>query len=389
VPRIWPFSGLLFDERRVGSLAAVTAPPYDTLDGEQQRRLRAASPYNIVHLDLPQAGANGDANGNQYTRAASILERWRRDGVLRPPSGPVVYPYEMRFRFDGVERTLLGMICAVDLDTSERWIVPHEDTMPGPVDDRLRLLRAVHTNLSPVYALSAGSPRPLGLTSWLQAVPQGDPVFEIVDDEGVRHRMWITEDPPPDLAEDESLLIADGHHRYATALRYRDEMRRSAGSGPWERLMMFVVDAGSQRPPVLPIHRAVVDGPAPPAGDRVRDLGELSAGLDDERLTYGIIRRRGGRVVHELARLDGKPPTVCAITAEVRGLDDPRAIQFTHDAAEAEELVRAGRASHAYLLPPTTPRRIREVVDAGGRMPQKSTYFWPKPRTGAVLRPLE
>jgi uncharacterized protein (DUF1015 family) len=387
MPRIWPFSGLLFDERRVGSLATVTAPPYDTLDADEQRRLRASSPFNIVHLDLSEASRDDDATDNQYTRAASLLERWRADGAFGPPSMTAVYPYEMRFRFDGAERRILGVICAVDLDPSGRAIVPHEDTMRGPVEDRLRLLRAVRTNLSPVYALYDGPASRLDAS--LTAAADGNPAFQVVDDEGVRHRMWISEEPPEGMFEVESLLIADGHHRYATALRYRDEMRPRYGDGPWDRLMMFLVDAQSQRPPVLPIHRALVDGPDPPRGERVRDLEELSAGLDDERLTYGIIRRVDRRIVHELGRLEGTPPTVCALTTQLRGLDDPEAIRFTHDAVEAEELVRAGRASLALLLPPTTATRIRAVVEDGGRMPQKSTYFWPKPRTGAVLRPLE
>ena len=261
------------------------------------------------------------------------------------------------------------------------------DNVPGPVEDRLQLLRAVRTNLSAVYALYSG-PRP-ALAAFLRAVTRTRPALELVDEEGVRHRMWISEDPPPDLPTSEALLIADGHHRYTTALRYREEMRNERGSGPWDRLMMFLVDAATENPPVLPIHRVVLDGPSPPAGERVRDLEQLVAALDDESLTYGTIRRRNGRVVHELGRLHGEPPTVYALTAQVEGLDDPRVMRFTHDAVDAEEAVRTRRASFAYVLPATSAERIGRVIASQLRLPQKSTYFWPKPRTGTVLRPLE
>jgi hypothetical protein len=121
----------------------------------------------------------------------------------------------------------------------------------------------------------------------------------------------------------------------------------------------------------------------------VRDLDELSAALDDERLTYGVIRREEGMTVHEIGRVEGEPPTVCALTDRVAALRNVAGLRFTHDAVEAEAAVRSGEAAVAYLLPPTSAERIRGVIDASQRMPQKSTYFWPKPRTGMVLRPLE
>jgi hypothetical protein len=172
-------------------------------------------------------------------------------------------------------------------------------------------------------------------------------------------------------------------------LRYREEMRAEHGPGPWDRQMMLLVDAAVERPPVLPIHRVLLDASPPEPGERVRDLEELSAALDDERLMYGVVRREDGMTVHEIGRVEGKPPTVCALTDRVAALRDVAKVRFTHDAVEAEASVRSGEAAVAYLLPPTSAERIRGVIDASERMPQKSTYFWPKPRTGMVLRPLE
>jgi uncharacterized protein (DUF1015 family) len=387
MPRISPFAGLLFDEGLVGPLEGVTAPPYDTIGEEQLRHLRGSSPYNIVHLDLSEARVDDDANDNQYTRAATLLRRWRDEGAVRPSPSPAFYPYEMRFRYEGTPRRIRGLICRVELEPWGGSIVPHERTMPGPVEDRLRLLREVRTNLSPVYALSPG-PRE-GMAAFLDRVTRQPAPHGVVDEAGVEHRLWVVEDSVPDLPVHDSLLIADGHHRYTMALRFREEMRAAHGPGPWDHVMMYIVDAAVERPPVLPIHRVLLDGPAPSSGERVRDLEELCAALDDEALTYGIVRRDHASVVHEIGRLEGEPPTVCALTDQVDGLDDTRALRFTHDPVEAEDAVRSGEAPAAYLLPATSAERIRAVVDSRDRMPEKSTYFWPKPRTGMVLRPLD
>jgi uncharacterized protein (DUF1015 family) len=200
--------------------------------------------------------------------------------------------------------------------------------------------------------------------------------------------MWVAP-PEPDVAAwlaPETLMIADGHHRYATALRYRDERRAERGPGPWDAAMMFLVDAALEDPPVLPYHRVVLDGDPPAEGDRVRDLEEVLESVDDAKLLYGIATHEDGALVHRVAELDGEPPTVCRLHERSLAGADER-LRFTPDAVAAEEEVRGGRAVAAYLLPPTDAATIRSVVDAGGRLPQKSTFFWPKPRTGLVIRP--
>jgi uncharacterized protein (DUF1015 family) len=275
----------------------------------------------------------------------------------------------------------------------EDWgggVLPHERTMPGPVQDRLRLLRQTRTNLSAVYGTIAG-PCP-GLAAVLDEDARTEPPWIAMDDEGVEHRMWRVELPAAltDRIAEEPLLIADGHHRYTTALAYRDERRRSEGPGPWDRVLTLLVDAGSEHLAVLPYHRIVLDGPAPREGDRVEDLGALLAGLSDDRLRYGTVTLEDGALVHRLAELSGTPPTVAALHDQVLGTVRPgEDVRFTPDAAVAVAAVRDGEAVAAYLLPPTMPERIRAVIARGDRLPQKSTFFWPKPRTGMVFRPLE
>lgn len=386
--QVSPFVGLRFDGSRAGPLDAVTTPPYDVISPEEQARFRSASPYNMIRLVLSDDLPEDDAANNKYRRAASDLQTWRRDGALVPTPGPCYYPYEMTFTLGGRRRRTRGLVAAVELQDWGGTILPHERTMPGPVEDRLLLMRAVNANLSCIQGVFRGPCEALG--DLLDVVGADPPAVEVSDEAGVNHRLWVVPalDEVTGWLADESLMIADGHHRYTMSLRYRDEMRAEHGSGPWDRVMMFLVDGILEEPAVLPYHRMLRRGEPRPAGVRVLDLHETLDALDDRKLSYGIVAREEGVVVHSVAELDGEPPTVCALHDQVLyGLDDD--LRFTHDAVEAEEAVRRGEAVAAYLLPQTSATRIRDVIDRGERLPQKSTFFWPKPRSGMIIRALD
>jgi uncharacterized protein (DUF1015 family) len=254
----------------------------------------------------------------------------------------------------------------------------------------LRLLRATHTHLSAVYG-TVGGPCP-SLEDLLDDVTARPPEAELVDEQGVTHRRWkIPADAP--IAEwlaEEPLLIADGHHRYTTALAFRDEMRASSGPGPWDRLLTFVVDAGSEHLSVQPFHRIQVSGSLPEPGRPAGDLDAVIDALSDDEPRVGIVRSKGSELEFSVRDLAGEPPAVRALhDGLLDALAPAGALRFTPNAEEAVDAVRSGRAVAAYLLPPTTPDRIRKVVERGERLPQKSTYFWPKPRTGMILMPLD
>lgn len=390
VVAVAPFDGLLYDPAVVGNdLAMVTSPPYDVVLPHEQDRLHEASPHNIALVDL---GADvAGAPEEKYTRAGRLLGLWRAQGVLVPVGRPAVYPYEMRFGYLGAERRVRGIVLQVGLEPWGGAILPHERTTAAPVEDRLRLMRATAADLSPIYAVVGGPSEP---QSRLLERAGGRPAdLELVDEEGVIHSLWVepTDEDIGNWYRDQSLLIADGHHRYQTALSHRDEMRSSRGPGPWDAVMMLVVDAATEDPPVLPIHRLVRADPLPELpGERVRGLEEILARLIHDDLRYGAAVRADGGLVHLVGRLDGEPPTVSALHRTL--LDDMpglREIRFVPDAALAEAAVRRGDADLALFLPPAKVGNVRSVTEAGGLLPQKSTYFWPKPRTGLVIRPLE
>lgn len=391
MPTISPFDGLLYDPARVGDLAAVTAPPYDVILPHDLARYHRASPHNITRVDL---GVD-EGPHNKYTHAGKLLRQWRAEGALVAVGRSAVYPYEMRFAYRARERRVRGLIVEVALEPWGNRIVPHERTMAGPVEDRLAHLRATAANLSAIYAVCTGPSETQAAI--LDHAGSRSPDRELVDEEGVRHRLWIGPDGDGiDMDElsgwygEQTLLIADGHHRYQTALAHREERRTASGPGPWDGVMMLVVDSMSENPPVLPIHRVVAVDPLPDIpGDRVRDLGEVLSWLADDDLRFAAVVRRNGELVHLVGRLEGEPPTVSALHLS---LLDPmpgvRELGFVQDPALAEEMVHTGRFDLAFFLPPARVEYVRAVAEHGGQLPQKSTYFWPKPRTGMVIRPL-
>ncbi len=389
--RISPFVGVLYDATRVGSLERVTTPPYDTIGPADQRRYLSADPHNVIRIDSPEEPQGGEAD-DKYRGAARWLRSWRDEGVLVATPRPSYYPYEMRFSYRGAERVIHGLVCLVELEDWGGSILPHEHTMPGPVEDRLRLMRATRANLSAIQSVFAGPVEPVA--ELIEGATAGRPAAALTDERGVDHRLWIA---PADggnaVAEalsDIPLMIADGHHRYTTALRYRDEMRAEHGPGPWDHVMMLLVDAVTQDLPVLPFHRVVRWVRVPAGGVLVRDLEEILTEVDDDQLRYGVAARDDdGALEHRIAELTGTPPTVCALHDQVLTEDDAPGVTFTPDPVEAEMAVRSGDAVAAFILPATNALRIRDVVGRGDRLPQKSTYFYPKPRTGLVLRTLD
>lgn len=390
MPRVSPFEGLVFDAAVTGPLDAVTAPPYDVISEARRHEYLAASPFSIVHLDLAEGSEDPNHPGSRYAHAGQLLRGWESKGALVRSPEPTYYAYEMSFRRDDAPARIRGLLVAMDLEPWGGDVIPHERTMPGPVQDRLRLLRATRTHLSPIYGTVPG-PCP-DLAELLEAASERVPPFETIDEQGVCHRMWpVSADAGiSQMMATEPLLIADGHHRYTTALAYRDERHAVDGPGPWDGVLTLVVDAGSESLPVLPFHRLQSAGDPPRDGSAVSGLPEALAAVSDDRAVVATVTRERGVLAYRVVQLPGEPPAVQALHETLLdGRIPTEALRFTPDASAAVTAVREGEAVAAYLLPPTSPERIHTVVERGGRLPQKSTYFWPKPRTGMVLMPLD
>jgi uncharacterized protein (DUF1015 family) len=394
---------------RGSELAPLLSPPYDVVDEDERRELEAADPHNVVRLILPRDV--GSEPGSAYRAAASLLAAWRSEGALVPDDTPALYVYEME---DGDARTR-GLVGAVGLTPPEAGIVlPHENTMAGPVADRLALTEATQANLEPIYLVYSGG----GAASQaVAAVDLSEPLVTAVSD-GVTHRIWAITEPSTLAAIEDDLLprravIADGHHRYATYLRHQaDRHAAGDGAGPWDRGLALLVDASTYGPQVHAIHR-YVPGLALPAavaqaaaGFTVRDVPAASAlaELADAAKGAAFLLTDGSRWVlltdPAAALVEAALPA--SRSAAWRGLDVTVAhrllidrlwgLQDTEDVVGFEHDVPAAVAAAqrtngtALLLNPTPVEAVAAVAEAGERMPRKSTLFTPKPRTGLLIR---
>jgi len=438
VPEIRPFRALRFVGDSVGDLTDVVAPPYDVLSGDDRARLVARHPRNVVRLDAPAEEA-GDEPDDRYRRAARTLAAWRSDGTLHKDPRTAVYVYEQAYRVPGtdLERTQRGFFGRLRLEplVAGSGVLPHERTLAAPREDRYRLLRATGVNTSPVVGLYADdSGRAAAILARLAA---GRPTVEVCDDDDVRHRLWVVEAEGPNAADvaeliaiaaDGPITIADGHHRYETALRYRDERRmsRSCEEDPaFDYLLTLFLETTAEPLTVLPTHRIVRSiGDAAVTGLRAR-LPELfdvrpasrseviatfdGAGAAGGAGHFGLWTRAGGSFL--VARRDAFDPWLPEGGSAVRALDvvllgialerlldlDAAAvaggerIAYTKSAPEAIAAVDEGwaGADAAFLLEPTPVHAIVDVAREGDVMPQKSTYFYPKALTGLVINPHE
>jgi uncharacterized protein (DUF1015 family) len=409
VPRFEPFAGVRYDLDRLAldslALDDVVAPPYDIIGPEEQSALEARSPYNVVRIDLPRDAGDGR---DRYTVAGSLLEEWLAAGVLRTDPEPGFYAYRMGYHdVDGNSRQIAGVFGALELVTpGEGDVLPHEETQSKVRDDRLRLLRACRADLSPVWGLSMAQ----GLSELCTAAP-GAPVARCTDEEGVHHRLWRLTQPGVVEAVTATVasapvVIADGHHRYSVALAHRDEVRAAKGrvGGDEDLLLALVCELGDSQAGVRPIHRLVTGLPAgfdllaalDPLFEPVADAGSpttlpermaeagglgLVMGADEAWLLLPRAGAGGGDSE------DGTPPDAALLDAALASLP-PHTLGFEHSLDAVLTHVASGKASAGVLLRPVDVHEIARTAVAGRRMPTKTTFFHPKPRTGMVFRRL-
>ena len=334
-----PFRAERYDESVAGPLEQLVAPPYDVITpGEREDYLRR-NPHNVVHLTLP------DEEG----QAARDLASWRREGALHRDEEPAYWLLSQDYVGpDGVPRTRSGLVASLRVEPYETGVVlPHERTHAGPKEGRLRLLRATRTHLEPIFLLYEGDPI---------ALPAREPDVRSGGD-----KLWRVE-AAPDF-DDVQLLIADGHHRYETALAY-------AGEGGSPYLMVVLVPTRQEGLTIFPTHRVAeqVDGAR---GEPIEEPGDELP---------GVVLYRGGQ--YELLQGDGLDVDVVERIA-------PQGVSYTPQRAEAVATVDRGEAEAAFLLRPTRIEDVWDVARSGRTMPQKSTYFFPKLTSGLLFHPLD
>ncbi|MFJ6182773.1 DUF1015 family protein [Streptomyces sp. NPDC092295] len=411
--RLIPFRGLRYVPERVGSLSAVTSPPYDVVvrpDG--LHHLESADPHNIVRLILPQAATPED----RHRQAATTLEQWLSEGILAPDPEPALYVYEQR-KGELLQR---GVIGALALSAPADGIVlPHEDVMPDVVADRAALMRTTAANLEPLLLTYRKGDETSGAAAVIERVIRRSPLLATTTEDGFGHRLWSVT-APGDLAEitddlaHHQALIADGHHRWATYLRLRDE---HAAPGPWGYGLVLLIDTARYPLQVrsihrllhgLPVDRAVaalagsfrirtVDGPLPEALDALADAaasGNAFLLAGDGR--FQLVDRPDRDLLARTVPAD-RPAAWRSLDATVlhatlldhiwRIPDTPEHIAYIHD-TEAAVSKAEQDGSTAVLMHPVHEDVVRELALQGVTMPRKSTSFGPKPATGLVLRSL-
>ncbi|MFI6123728.1 DUF1015 family protein [Streptomyces sp. NPDC051064] len=412
--RLVPFRGLRYVPERVGSLAAVTSPPYDVVvrpDG--LHHLESADPHNIVRLILPQA----TTAAARHRQAADTLKRWLAEGVLAPDPVPVLYVYEQRAG-DTLQRGVIGALALSP--ASEGVVLPHEDVMADVVEDRADLMRTAAAHLEPLLLSYAGDGGPSGTTAVIEQVVERLPLLATTTEDGFSHRLWVVSDPA-EQAEIESdlshrqALIADGHHRWATYLRLQ---REQSAPGPWDFGLVLLVDTARYPLRVRAIHRLLhrlpvaealralegrfrvrrVDGPLQQALDALAAAtadGNAFLLAGDGR--FHLVDRPDERLLARTVRAD-RPAAWRALDATVlhstllddvwRIPDAPEHIAYIHDTAAAVEQAERHDAT-AVLMHPVREEVVRDLARQGVTMPRKSTSFGPKPATGLVLRSLD
>jgi len=438
---IRPLRGILYNQAKAGRIGELVCPPYDIIPPTEQQELYRKSPHNVIRLEFGLESPGDTDTDNRYTRAAAFLDEWLRTDILRKSETPAIYVYEMEYPAGTETRKLRGMICLVRIEDYDSGVVkPHETTLSGPKTDRLKLLRACNASFSQIFSLFSD---PENRVAAILEKAGGRPDMDVKDSDGVLHRIWTITDTA-DIAAivrelaDKPIFIADGHHRYDTALNYRNERRIAAGSHtndePYQYVAMYLARLEDPGLTVLPAHRAlfnlsgfdpkrfeddlnryfnieridfdrksetadrrtVLDTIAHRAerahvfGMRVkgeksyyiltlRNESDMDAVIPDRSAAY---RRLDVSILHHL--IIDKLLGVKMATHKL-GLN----IEYIKDAADADDRVHDGLAEIVFFMNPTKVREVKEVASAGERMPQKATYFYPKLLTGLVIHKLE
>jgi uncharacterized protein (DUF1015 family) len=440
--RIIPFKGFRYDLSHV-AIEKVVAPPYDVISDEESDILHQRHPNNIVRLTRGKEYPGDGPHENKYSRARTFLAEWIAQGILRRDDSPCIYLYEQQYQYsENRPRIRRGFIALARLaDRDSGAILGHEHTLIQPKRDRLNLLRECKANLSPIFSLYS---EPAGsIDSMLVEMAFTPPALEFWDDNNIRNRFWVVSDSSliellSERIKEKPIIIADGHHRYETALRYRhlrrEEEQRDNGDAPYDYVMMMFVNLDGEGVTIYPVHRVIYGLPnfdperfrnqlkkyfeitsltlntgnfTTSALNLTQDMavsGEIrhtfGLYLGDARLE--ILRAKNNSVLREMVdkkrcesfRTLDVSVAHAVILQNILGIDTHSVskeehLRYTPSTRNALGMVRSGEAQIALLLNPTRTEQVKAVTFEGEKMPQKSTYFYPKLLSGLVINKFE
>lgn len=433
---IRPFKALVYDLEEIqGGGDQVTSLPYDVISGPEVEQLKKASEYNVTHLTLPSP-APGKEEGTKYREANKLLKRWRKEGILYQRPNPAFYVYEVTYHDGEKERTARGLGCLIGLDPEYEEVRPHEATHKGPIEDRFELLKATAMDLEPIQFLYRDPEgEVMGAAAKVTTDHQAQPLLDFTDPHGTRHTLWSITDRDTvetitNWFESKRAYIADGHHRYATALHYakwrRDQNSSDEEPKRYENKLAVLMEAEDPGLSVHPTHRLVRLDDAQAARKALQERFQVEAldvAGDPEKRARAILdhlRAAGdaehrfvfdwgqagcdavsiptGEVPKEMAperseawrRLDVSVlhhhvlPATLGVTPENAG----DRLRYTRDPREAVEASLGREADCTILMNATPQAAVLQVADAREHMPQKSTYFLPKLQSGLFFSPL-
>ena len=441
---IIPFRGILYDRVKAGEFSTITAPPYDIISPEQQEKYYEQSEYNVIRLILGRQFPDDTDTNNRYTRAANTFSKWQEESALKRDEEPALYLYHQEFSVPGGGRQARdGFICLVRLEDKDKGVViPHEKTLDKPKADRLQLMKACSANFSQIFSLySDPEDRVVQL---LKGSTNGSPLIEVTDEDKTLHQLWrisqveVIREVCQRLSE-QSLFIADGHHRYETALNYRNYMTeiypQQTGKEPFNYVMMYLTPMEGEGMLILPYHRVIhnidqfdFDSFEKNLGayfevktfpfeaqnkpdvwkqfnSKLKEIGkirpafgmygagqssfhllllreEIFNSFTDTAESSAVLKQLDVNVIESCIFKD-----VLKITS--KDLQQQENISYVHDSDEGLELVETRGYQLAFFLNDTKSSEIRDVSSRGETMPQKSTFFYPKLLSGLVINKIE
>jgi len=422
--KISPFRAVVYNQDVVKNLSEVVCPPYDVISPAQQDKFRKLNNNNLIHILLSKA-AEGD---DKYRKAANIFNEWQKNQVLIRETQPAIYFYEQQYRIRGEKKTRVGFIARLKLEENNSRIFAHENTRSEAKEDRLKLVKAVKANLSPIFAVFQDQKRIIQRV-YETVAKNNKPFIDVIDIEGVQHKLWRIDSPEiikqiVQAVEAGDAFIADGHHRYEVGCAYRDLMKQKTvaptGDEPFNYVLCYFTNDLPAGLTILPIHRLVKLG----SKFNINEFVEKAKDFFDveeikDKVKFFFLMEKGGRSEHLIGfykdkrywflrlknikilekMIPDRPAVYRSLDVSILnylilnkilglGFDDKENVEFIQDPDELVRRVDSGKSNIGFLLNPVKMQNIIDVALTGNRMPPKSTYFYPKVLSGMVINKL-